>query len=127
MQAATGRVIVGILWLTILVVVAGAWSAGVQSAKGAARQQPSAVVKPVVAKPVTDGVGGLKPLSYQEPSQVEDMMGEADGNATDEVRVDLYGNEIESAVSDYRVDFQGDIYESHAPEVVVGELADPSL
>ena len=123
MQAATGRVIVGILWLTILVVVAGAWSAGVQSAKASARQPASAIVKPVVAKPVAGG--GLRPLSYQEPSPVEDLMGES-GDA-DEVRVDLYGNEIESAVSDYRVDFQGDLYESHAPEVAVAELAAPSL
>jgi hypothetical protein len=124
MQGATGRVIVGILWLAILVVVAGAWSAGVQSARAAARQPSSPIVKPVVAKPVSQG-GQLKPLSYQEPSEVEDMLGEV--GSTDEVRVDLYGNEIESAISDYRVDFQGDLYEAHAPEVAVSELADPSL
>jgi hypothetical protein len=124
MQAATGRVIVGIVWLTILVVVAGAWSAGVQSARAAARQQPSVIVKPVVAKPVADRTP-LKPLSYQDQSPVEDMMGTAED--TDEVRTDLYGNDIESAIGDYRVDFEGDLYESHAPEVVVAELPDPSL
>jgi hypothetical protein len=126
MQAATGRVIVGILWLTILVAVAGAWSAGVQSAKAAAGQQSSPVVKPVVAKPVAER--GLKPLSYQDQSAVEDMMGVAQDDATtDEVRVDLYGNEIEAAVGSYRVDFQGDLYESHAPEVTLAELPDPAL
>ena len=127
MQAATGRVIVGILWLTMLVVVAGAWSAGVQSAKAAARQQSAPVVKPVVARPAAER-GALKPLSYQDQSVVEDMMGIADDDApTDEVRVDLYGNEIESAVGSYRVDFQGDLYESHAPEVTLAELPDPAL
>ena len=125
MQAATGRVIVGILWLMFLVVVAGAWSAGVESARSAGRQQPSAIVKPVTAKPVADN-GGLKPLSYVEPSAEEDLMEDSD-DAGQDVRVDLYGNEIESAMSDYRVDFQGDLYESHAPEVAVADLGDPSL
>jgi hypothetical protein len=97
MQGATGRVIVGLLWLIILVAVAGAWSAGARTAKAATPRPAAAPVKPVVHE------GAAAP------------------------RVDLYGNHIEEAVSDYRVDPYGDVYERHSPDTAVGELTAPSL
>jgi hypothetical protein len=38
---------------------------------------------------------------------------------------DLYGNEIESAVADYRVDTRGGIYELHSPDTAVERLGPP--
>jgi hypothetical protein len=36
-----------------------------------------------------------------------------------EPRLDLYGNEIDEAVGDYRVDPAGDLYERHSPDTAV--------
>jgi hypothetical protein len=43
----------------------------------------------------------------------------------DEPRIDLYGNEIQDAVGDYRVDPGGDLYEGHSPDTEVLHLAPP--
>ena len=40
-------------------------------------------------------------------------------------RFDLFGNEIEEAVADYRVDQRGGIYERHAPDTAVPQLGSP--
>jgi hypothetical protein len=85
----TGRVIVGLLWLTMLIVVAGAWSAGASS----------------VEKP---GISLLEPVAPTPP------------------RVDLYGNEVENAIGDYRIDFDGEVYERHSPDTEVARLGSPS-
>jgi hypothetical protein len=42
-------------------------------------------------------------------------------------RVDLNGNEIDDAVSDYRVDRRGEMYERHAPDTALLRLAAPRL
>lgn len=39
-----------------------------------------------------------------------------------EPRVDVYGNEIEDAIGDYRIDPRGDVYESHSPDTEVPRL-----
>lgn len=44
-----------------------------------------------------------------------------------EPRVDLNGNEIDDAVSDYRVDGRGEMYESHAPDTALLHLSAPRL
>jgi hypothetical protein len=44
-----------------------------------------------------------------------------------EPHVDVYGNEIEDAVSDYRIDPAGDVYERHSPETEVPRLAPPVI
>ena len=112
MQGATGRVIVGVVWLVILVIVAGAWSAGARSA-AAATPRPAASAP---AKPIAE-----TSLTAEER--------DAAGHETDAIapRVDLYGNEIEPAVTDYRVDFYGDVYERHSPDTALLELTAPSL
>jgi hypothetical protein len=40
-------------------------------------------------------------------------------------RVDVYGNEIETAVGDYRIDLRGDVYERHSPETALPDLSSP--
>ena len=42
-------------------------------------------------------------------------------------RVDLNGNEVDDAVSDYRVDRQGELYERHAPDTALLRLSAPRL
>jgi hypothetical protein len=42
-------------------------------------------------------------------------------------RVDLYGNEIDDAVGDYRIDMRGDIYENHSPGTEVTHPTAPSV
>ena len=37
-------------------------------------------------------------------------------------RLDLYGNPIDRAVTDYRVDDRGELYERHAPDTAVLRL-----
>src|SRR5262245_8925218 len=44
-----------------------------------------------------------------------------------EPRVDLNGNEIDAAVSDYRVDRSGEMYEHHAPDTALIHLSAPEL
>lgn len=44
-----------------------------------------------------------------------------------EPRVDLNGNEIDAAVSDYRVDPRGEMYERHAPDTALLRLSAPKL
>lgn len=46
--------------------------------------------------------------------------------AEDAPRVDVYGNEIEEAVGEYRVDGTGDLYETHAPDTEVTRLGPPT-
>jgi hypothetical protein len=40
-------------------------------------------------------------------------------------RIDLYGNPIDRAVTDYRVDPRGALYERHAPDTAVLKLPAP--
>ena len=42
-----------------------------------------------------------------------------------ESHLDVYGNEIEDAITDYRVDTQGAIYENHSPDTEVPRLGPP--
>ena len=44
-----------------------------------------------------------------------------------EPRVDVYGNEIDDAIGDYRIDPRGDVYESHSPDTEVTRLNGPTI
>jgi hypothetical protein len=101
----TGRVIVGLVWLTILITVAGGWSGG------------SRRYGHLLAPSTTWTTPVLDDARYSDVFRVE---------AAAEPRIDLYGNEIEDAVGDYRIDPRGDIYERHSPETEVTQLAAPS-
>jgi hypothetical protein len=41
-------------------------------------------------------------------------------------RIDLYGNEINDAVGDYRIDAGGVLYERHRPHLALPKLGPPS-
>lgn len=42
-------------------------------------------------------------------------------------RIDRYGNEVDRAVGDYRIDHSGDLYEQHSPQTELPKLAPPSV
>lgn len=44
---------------------------------------------------------------------------------SDEPRFDLFGNEIDVAIADYRLDRRGTIYERHSPDTAVSKLGSP--
>jgi hypothetical protein len=57
-----------------------------------------------------------------QSQDVEEFLDPAD----DELgRVDVLGNLIQDAVGDYRIDWSGKTYETHAPEVILTQLAQP--
>ena len=101
----TGRVIVGLSWLTILMGVAGGWTGG-ESRRYVHMLAPSS----------TGTAPMLEDTSYSEAFAAD---------AASEPRVDLYGNEVEEAVGDYRIDVRGDVYERHSPDTEVTQLAAP--
>jgi hypothetical protein len=112
----TGRVIVGLLWLTMLVVCAGAWSFGALQAERQGRVAPTPATSPApVSAPASESNSQTKPVvDDDQQTELDDQL-------------DLYGNPIQDAVSDYRIDFEGEVYERHAPQVEVSRLAGPSL
>lgn len=54
------------------------------------------------------------------------LMEPHDSSPSNDPRVDLFGNEIEEAVADYRIDLRGGIYERHSPETEVARLGSPT-
>ena len=40
---------------------------------------------------------------------------------------DLYGNQVDEAVGDYRVDPLGDLYEQHSPDTAILNLGPPGV
>jgi hypothetical protein len=98
------RVIIGIIWVSILVLGRGIWTSHVS-------------VTPTVSILMERGapLSGLHTDEYRR------------GGETAGPRLDLYGNLIERAVGDYRTDFRGDLYERHAPDTAVLEPAPPDV
>src|SRR5688572_12119436 len=47
-------------------------------------------------------------------------------SASEDPRVDLFGNEIEEAIADYRIDLRGGVYERHSPDTAVQKLGSPT-
>ena len=39
--------------------------------------------------------------------------------------IDVFGNEVDEAIGDYRIDVRGDLYERHSPETEVPRLRPP--
>lgn len=113
MQGTTGRVIVGVLWLVILVVLGGAW--GASAAKS--RHQPAASR----TKAISQGSEQAAPAPLRRSSA------ESAVPSSERPQLDLFGNVIERAVSDYRIDFEGGTYEAHSPETAITRLSAPSL
>lgn len=87
------RVIVGAIWVALLLVGHGIWSAA--------------------AIPVTDRAQPRITDAAPEPEPLR--------------LIDLYGNEVERAVTDYRLDLRGDVYERHAPQTALPSPKRPEI
>ena len=74
----------------------------------------SAVVRPANAFQFADVSVSVRELLEAFPEPVQP-------------RIDLYGNEIQDAVGDYRIDPLGDTYESHSPDTAVARLGAPVI
>ena len=96
------RVLIGVIWVLSLLLGRGVWHSAAFPA--------SSAVAISHTTSVSDGEGG-------ESSSV--------GNDRQPPQFDLFGNEIESAMADYRVDRRGAMYERHAPETAVPRLGSP--
>ena len=95
------RVIVGTLWVSILLIGRGIWT-------------PADSVTPRVS--IATDAGATLPGAHTDERNPLD-------GTSHTPRLDLYGNPIESAVGDYRTDPRGDLYERHAPDTAMLELA----
>lgn len=86
-----------------VIVAAGIWIDG-------ARDTPASRLSAHDTPAVSNGLGHSFP-------------GRKDGRTG---AIDLYGNPIEEAVGDYRIDTRGGIFERHSPATEISRLADPS-
>jgi hypothetical protein len=94
------------LWLLSLLAGRGVWNPAVTSPIAAT----SAEITDHFILP-TDAGRGAAPVEHEPRSTP---------------RVDLFGNEIEDALADYRIDLRGSVYERHSPETAVAALGSPS-
>jgi hypothetical protein len=97
---------VAVVWLVSLFAGQVVWNTRHSSAFAATSAEITARSASAAEK-VTDAL----------PGESDDVTGS---------RVDLFGNEVEDALADYRFDLTGDVYEQHSPETAVPKLASPS-
>lgn len=100
------RVAIGLLWVLAFLMGRGMWHSA------ATTWLTTSAVAGQSTTSVSDGVGG-------ELSSV--------GNDHEQPEFDLFGNEIERAIADYRIDRRGGVYERHAPDTAVQKLGSPVL
>jgi len=98
------RILVGTIWIAILLVTHGIWNATALPIN-----HPEAI-----AGDESAAVSEFNE-SRVEPSDVPKTR-----------QVDIYGNEVEAAISDYRIDSRGDLYEHHHPQTALPEPSRPS-
>ena len=75
----------------------------------------------------SDTTAVSEPLAFADGDDAQ--IGDAEsiaGSANEAPRVDRYGNPIESAIGDYRIDRRGELYERHSPDTAVLRLGVPS-
>jgi hypothetical protein len=97
------RLAIGLIWALSLLLGRGMW-------QSAASLPANSAVAIHDTTAVSDGVAG-------ESTSV--------GNDHERPQVDLFGNEIETAIADYRFDRRGGVYERHSPETAVPRLGSP--
>lgn len=97
------RLLVGVLW--VLAVIAGheMWTPGVSAVH---QTETTSISIPLV-----------------EEAAAEDVTAIADPDT--QPQFDVYGNQIDEAVGDYRVDPLGELYEQHSPDTSLLKLGPP--
>jgi len=80
------------------------------------------------------GAHGVSPIAASPSSAttIRDWLvpesaqaGASDRDTGSSSGIDVFGNEIDEAVGDYRVDMRGDLYERHSPDTEVPKLPPP--
>jgi hypothetical protein len=104
----TIRVAIAIIWVLSFVAGRQAWEARRPSGNAATSAEITDS-----RFPVAGAVAGESPMetgdSIEEPVP----------------QLDLFGNEIEDAVADYRIDLRGGLYERHSPDTAVPKRKPP--
>ena len=95
---------IGVVWMCSL--LGGDGERDKRKASGNAATSAETTVRP--ASPITDGILSLP-----------------GSGPTSAPRTDLFGNEVEDALADYRIDRGGEVYERHSPETAVLQLGSP--
>jgi hypothetical protein len=106
------RMAIGLIWLLSLVLGRGGWQPTVASPAATS----SAEITAQSVQPTGTVIGG---------SLVEGTDSAASEDPEDP-KVDLFGNEVEEAIADYRIDVRGSVYERHSPETAVQKLGSPT-
>lgn len=104
------RVAIGVIWVISFGAGRQMWHSPAPS--------PIAATSAEITAPVPPVAGAVTGEPVVEP-------GDSDDDGPDQ-RFDLFGNEIEEAVEDYRIDLGGGVYERHSPETAVAKLGSPS-
>jgi hypothetical protein len=99
------------LWFAVIVMTILFAAANIWTQKSGARQ-----LEAIAPGPRTTSV--IDSVTRTLPTRDDDWA---------DPRIDLNGNEIDDAVSDYRVDRGGEMYERHAPDTALLRLSAPRL
>ncbi len=78
--------------------------------------------------PSAIAAGQTAPVHYQQwdTTSVSETPIDIDRSTdVEQPREDVFGNEVDDAVGDYRIDVRGDVYERHSPETEVSKLRPP--
>jgi hypothetical protein len=103
------RVAIGVMW--VLCFLMG------RTAMDVSRPSPIAATSAEITDWTVPTIGAVAGGSLVEPD---------DSNGVREPLRDLFGNEIEEAIADYRIDLRGGVYERHAPDTAVPKLGSPT-
>jgi hypothetical protein len=98
------RFTIGLIWVLALLAGRGVFHSAAVTAS------PGSAVAAGDTTAVSDQVGGRLPIM---------------GDGLGQPQMDLFGNEIETAVADYRFDRRGGMYERHSPETAIPKLGSP--
>ena len=109
------RVALGIIYMAIALVVRGIWA--------------ETAVQPPVHFDLWDSANPSVSEFGRLPQAVGihvDLDKSPSHDRTESRRMDRYGNPIETANGDYRIDPRGEMYERHSPDTAVTRLPVPS-
>ena len=109
------RVALGIIYIAIALIVRGIWA--------------ETVVQPPVHFDLTNSTNPSISEFGRLPQAVGihvDLDESPSYHRSESRRMDMYGNPIETAIGDYRVDPHGELYERHSPDTAVTRLPVPS-
>jgi hypothetical protein len=102
--AVQGRLVIGTVVGLIVAAAGGTW------------------IQNAVAVPLTYGIYETPTTAISDPLNDEMMR-----RLERPFLLDRYGNRIEPAIGDYRIDSRGDVFERHSPSTAIPRLPDPSV